>query len=265
MAATAESPASPATNLTDALWQRYRATGDPAARTQLLDRYLGLVHHVARQVAARVSDMVEVDDLVSAGTLGLVQALEAFDLSRGLAFSTYAMRRIRGSILDELRSRDWVPRSVRSKGRQMATAVAQLEARLRRAPEPKEVADTLQIDLATYWRWREEIDGAVLVSLDGAVGGDQHETAPLSETLHDVNAIIPGESVLAEESVNTLRHAIGMLPPKERTVLALYYYEELNLRQIAEVLHVTESRVSQIRTQALKRLRQRMAPTREDA
>src|SRR5215510_93496 len=108
MAATAASPASPAATLTDALWQRYRATGDPAARSQLLDRYLGLVHHVARQVAARVSDMVEVDDLVSAGTLGLVQALEAFDLSRGLAFSTYAMRRIRGSILDELRSRDWV-------------------------------------------------------------------------------------------------------------------------------------------------------------
>ena len=101
----------PAT-MTDALWQRYRSTGDPEARSQLLDRYLGLVHHVARQIAARVADVVEVDDLVSAGTLGLVQALECFDLSRGLAFSTYAMRRIRGSILDELRSRDWVPRQI---------------------------------------------------------------------------------------------------------------------------------------------------------
>ncbi len=176
------------TTMTDALWQRYRGTGDPAARTQLLDRYLGLVHHVARQVAGRVSDMVEVDDLVSAGTLGLVQALESFDLSRGLAFSTFAMRRIRGSILDELRSRDWVPRSVRSKGRQLATVVAQLESRLGRSPEPQEVAGALSLDLQTYWRWREEIDGAVLVSLDGSVTQDHAEAATMEETLRDQNA-----------------------------------------------------------------------------
>lgn len=248
------------TTMTDALWQRYRATGDPEARTQLLDRYLGLVHHVARQVAARVSDVVEVDDLVSAGTIGLVQALEAFDLSRGLAFSTYSMRRIHGSILDELRSRDWVPRSVRSKGRQLATTVTQLEARLGRAPEPSEVATALSLDMATYWRWREEVDGAVLVSLDGSVSADHAESATLAETLQDHTAEIPGDSVAEQETVSNLRHAIGMLPSRERTVLALYYYEELNLRQIAEVLHVTESRVSQIRTQALKRLRQQMAP-----
>jgi RNA polymerase sigma factor for flagellar operon FliA len=251
--------------MTDALWQRYRATGDSQARTQLLDRYLGLVHHVARQVAVRVSDVVEVDDLVSAGTLGLVQALESFDLSRGLAFSTYAMRRIRGSILDELRSRDWVPRSVRAKGRQMAAAVALLEGRLGRAPEPQEVAGALSLDMETYWRWREEVDGAVLVSLDGSVTMDHPEAASLEETLSDTSAAVPGEALGHEETVATLRHAIGMLPPKERTVLALYYYEELNLRQIAEVLHVTESRVSQIRTQALKRLRQRLSPTTERA
>jgi RNA polymerase sigma factor FliA len=251
--------------MTDALWQRYRGTGDPEARSQLLDRYLGLVHHVARQVAARVSDVVEVDDLVSAGTLGLVQALESFDLSRGLAFSTYAMRRIRGSILDELRSRDWVPRSVRAKGRQIAAVVAQLEGRLGRAPEPQEVAGALSIDMPTYWRWREEIDGAVLVSLDGSVTLDRAEAASLEETLRDTSAAVPGELLGQEETVATLRHAIGVLPAKERTVLALYYYEELNLRQIAEVLHVTESRVSQIRTQALKRLRQRLAPTQESA
>jgi RNA polymerase sigma factor for flagellar operon FliA len=254
-----------ATTMTDALWQRYRATGDPQARTQLLDRYLGLVHHVARQIAARISDVVEVDDLVSAGTLGMVQALEAFDLSRGLAFSTYAMRRIRGSILDELRSRDWVPRSVRSKGRQMATAVAQLEGRLGRAPEPAEVARALSLDLETYWRWREEVDGAVLVSLDGSASLDRAASAPLADTLPDAAAVTPGDAIAQEETVATLRHAIGMLPPQERTVLALYYYEELNLRQIAEVLHVTESRISQIRTQALKRLRQRMPPSAERA
>lgn len=251
--------------VTDALWRRYRSTGDPGARSQLLDRYLGLVHHVARQVAVRVSDVVEVDDLVSAGTLGLVQALESFDLSRGLAFSTYAMRRIRGSILDELRSRDWVPRSVRAKGRQMAAAVAQLEGRLARAPEPQEVAGELGLDMETYWRWREEVDGAVLVSIDGSASMDHAESASLEETMSDRNAIVPGAHLDQEETVAALRGAIDLLPTRERTVLALYYYEELNLREIAEVLHVTESRVSQIRTQALKRLRQRLTPSEECA
>jgi RNA polymerase sigma factor FliA len=247
------------TTMTDGLWQRYRATGDPQARSQLLDRYLGLVHHVARQVAVRVSDVVEVDELVSAGTLGLVQTLEAFDITRGLAFSTYAMRRIRGSMLDELRSRDWVPRSVRSKGRQLAIAAAQLEGRLGRAPEPAEVAQALSLDMETYWRWREEVDGAVLVSLDGSISSEHAESATLRETLQDKSAESPGEAVTQQETISNVQHAIGMLPHKERTVLALYYYEELNLRQIAEVLHVTESRVSQIRTQALKRLRQHLS------
>ncbi len=251
--------------LTDELWRRYRGTGDPEARTQLLDRYLGLVHHVARQVAVRVSDVVEVDDLVSAGTIGLVQALESFDLSRGLAFSTYAMRRIRGAILDELRSRDWVPRSVRAKGRQMAAIVAQLEGRLGRAPEPQEVARALSLDMETYWHWREEVDGAVLVSLEGSMTVEHSESTSLEETLSNSAAALPGDGLDQQETVASIRRAIALLPPKERTVLALYYYEELNLRQIAEVLHVTESRISQIRTQALKRLRQQMAGSRENA
>lgn len=242
--------------VTDRLWQRYRATGDPEARAALLNRYLGLVHHAARQVAARVSDLVEVDDLVSAGTLGLVQALQGFDLSRGLAFSTYAMRRIRGAMLDDLRSRDWVPRSVRAKGRQVTAVVANLERRLGRAPGATDIASALSLDLPTYWRWREEIDGAVLVSLDGTVVLEQAEAASLEATLPDHSSRLPGDEIAAREAAAGLRQAIAALPPKEHTVLALYYFEELNLRQIAEVLHLTESRVSQIRTQALRRLRQ---------
>jgi RNA polymerase sigma factor for flagellar operon FliA len=136
---------------------------------------------------------------------------------------------------------------------------------LGRAPEPREVATALTLDMATYWRWREEVDGAVLVSLDGSVTLDHAESASLEETLRDRTADTPGERLGQEETVATMRQAIGMLPPKERTVLALYYYEELNLREIADVLHVTESRVSQIRTQALKRLRQRVTPNEESA
>jgi RNA polymerase sigma factor for flagellar operon FliA len=242
----------------DVLWQRYRSAGDPDARSALLDRYLGLVHHAARQIAGRVADCVEVDDLVSAGTLGLIQAMESFDLSRSLAFSTFAMRRIHGAILDELRARDWVPRSVRAKGRQVSSAVHQLQSRLGRSPAPGEVAAELGVDVDTYWRWREEVDGAALVSLNGSLAVDGADTTPLEETLYDHAAPLPGAAVEATEQVDQMKAALASLPPRERTVLALYFYEELNLRQIAEVLHVTESRVSQIRTQALKRLRERV-------
>ncbi|HYC30821.1 MAG TPA: FliA/WhiG family RNA polymerase sigma factor [Gemmatimonadales bacterium] len=241
--------------LTDALWARYRASGDPSARAQLLDRYLGLVHHVAREIGAR-TPAVELDELVSAGTLGLVRALDSFDLSRGLAFSTYAVRRIRGSILDELRSRDWTPRSVRSKGRKLQAVVSALQGQLGRAPEPREVAAALGIDLETYWQWRSAVEGNVLVSFDG-VPSSGSGTLTLEETLEDADVPAPGKELDEEEQVRQLRAAIARLPERERTVLALYYYEELNLRQIAEILHVTESRVSQIRTQALKRMRER--------
>jgi RNA polymerase sigma factor for flagellar operon FliA len=145
----------------------------------------------------------------------------------------------------------------------MSAVVATLEAQHGRSPEPAEVAKALSLDMNTYWRWREEIDGAVLVSLDGSVSLDHSEAAPLEETLSDPGLPLPGDDLSKEESVAMLRSAIAALPPKERTVLALYYYEELNLRQIAEVIHVTESRVSQIRTQALKRLRERFAPAQE--
>jgi RNA polymerase sigma factor for flagellar operon FliA len=154
-------------SLTDVLWVRYRSTGDSEARAQLLDRYLGLVHHVAREIGAR-TPAVEVPELVSAGTIGLIRALDSFDLSRGLAFSTYAVRRIRGAILDDLRSRDWAPRSVRAKNRTLLAVTATLQGRLGRAPEPREIAAALEIDLETYWQWRGAAEGGVMVSFEAA-------------------------------------------------------------------------------------------------
>lgn len=245
------------TALTEALWDRYERTKDPAARSQLLDRYLGLVHHVAREISAR-TPAVELDDLVSAGSLGLVRALESFDRSRGLAFSTYAVRRIRGAILDELRSRDWVPRSVRMKARKIQAATNLLQAQLGRPPEPRELAAALGIDMETWHQWRAEVEGGLVVSFDGTGEGGARRAVPLEETLDDPEAELPGAQLQKDEEVDALRAAIASLPEKERLVLSLYYYEELNLRQIAEVLHVTESRISQIRTQALKRLRARL-------
>jgi RNA polymerase sigma factor FliA len=243
-------------SLTDTLWVRYRSTGDSEARAQLLDRYLGLVHHVARDVGGR-TPAVDVRELVSAGTIGLIRALDSFDLARGLAFSTYAVQRIRGTILDDLRSRDWTPRSVRARNRKLLAVTATLQGKLGRAPEPREVAATLEIDLETYWRWQAAAQGGVMVSFD-ATAPCSRNAATLGETIDDPEATLPGQELARLEEVEGLRQLIGVLPEKERIVLAMYYYEELNLRQIAEVLHVTESRVSQIRTQALRRLRERL-------
>jgi len=165
------------TDLIDALWALYRRTGDPRARTQLLDRYLGLVHHSAHQLARRISRDVEIDDLISAGALGLVQALEGFDPGRGLAFSTYAMPRIRGAMLDELRTRDWMPRSVRMRSRLLRAAQSDLQHKLGRQPSHDEVAHALQVDLGTYWRWLEETEGRVVLHLD-ATHDEGEEQAP---------------------------------------------------------------------------------------
>ncbi len=242
------------------LWQRYRDTADPGARRELLELYIGLVYHVAREMSRR-TNLVELDDLVSAGTFGLIRALDSFDLSRGLAFSTYAVRRIRGAILDDLRSQDWAPRAVRVKARRLQVATTALEFRLGRSPRAEEVADQLDIDVSTYWRWRDDTASRTHMSYECDSRGTTGTAPTLQERLEDSAASTPPEELGRKEDVRILRDAIAHLPEKERTVMALYYYEEMNQRQIAEVMHVTESRVSQIRTQALKRLRSRLAPT----
>ncbi|MES2305382.1 MAG: FliA/WhiG family RNA polymerase sigma factor [Gemmatimonadota bacterium] len=243
---------------TEVLWQRYRKHGDADARAELLTQHLGLVHHTARQIAARVGDALAYEDMVGAGTLGLVQALEAFDPERGFAFATFATQRIRGSILDELRAADWRPRSVRTKGRQVSTATTALERKLGRRPRPEEVAHELQIDLATYWRWRNDAETGVTVALDTAPAGGEGGRPSLAELLADDNSPAPDAGIARDERRTLVREAIASLPEQQRTVLALYYYEELTLRQIAEVLHVTESRISQVRTAALRTLREYM-------
>jgi len=239
-----------------ALWQEYREGRNPDTRDRILDEHLGLVHHVARRLQRRLSDQVEYDELLGPGTIGLMEAVESFDPDRGMAFSTFAVPRIRGAILDDLRRRDSVPRSVREKQNALRDAEDSLRQSLGREPTPTETARELGIETEKLWSWKKTTRSAWRVSLDRPIqiAGSEGENPRLE-------AIIPSDEPLAEEdlereeTVAQLGEALASLNDRDRMVLTLYYYEELKLHQIADVLGVTESRVSQIRSAALKRLR----------
>jgi RNA polymerase sigma factor for flagellar operon FliA len=245
-----------------ALWARLSA-GDLDARDTLLTENLNLVHHVARQLSRSLAADADVDEMVSAGTLGLMSALESFDASRGLAFSTYAVTRIRGAILDELRRQDHVPRSIRRKTRDIAAARETLMRRLGRAPRDAEIAAQLEVDVATVWRWQAEVDAALHVSLDRTAGDTEGARAP-ADYLSDGDEAADAR-LGREEDARLLREAIARLKDQERTVLSLCYFEELRLHEIADILGLTDSRVSQIRSRALVRLRESMSPLRASA
>lgn len=233
---------------------------DAAARDAVLRQHLGLVYHVAKQLSRARANDVELDDLVSAGTLGLIEAFEHFDTSRGLAFSTFAAPRIRGAILDELRRLDRVPRSVRRKTRQIDTASRALASSLGREPGHAELAEGLGIDIATLWRWQSEREATQVVSMDGSQSSGEERFS--GEWLAGSSGEEIDDAITQGQEAEHLRDALLDLPEQERTVLSLYYFEELKLNDIARILSVSESRVSQIRSKATQRLRRRLAGLR---
>lgn len=244
-----------------ALWTAY-TNGDLSARDTLTAQHLNLVHHVVNRLARHLATDAELDELLSAGRVGLLNALESFDHTRGLAFSTYAVPRIQGAILDELRRLDVLSRGVRKKARDMAEARNALTAQLGRSPRAEEVALRLGIDTPTLWRWEAEVDTAVPVALDRSTGRDDADGMPRAawEMVVDERGERPGERLEREDEAAQLREAIAALSEQERTVLSLYYFEELKLHEIGQVLGLTDSRVSQIRSRALRRLRTMLEP-----
>ncbi len=243
------------------LWQSYHS-GSDTARDRLLQEHLGLVHHVARQVSRTLAVRIDFDELVSAGTMGLMAALESFDASRGLAFSTFAAPRIRGAILDELRKQDHVPRSVRRKTREISAAREAWMREHGRAPEDRELAAQLNVDMETLWRWQADVEGAHHIPLDRAPGEHDTNSPAPAELLSGGEDSEVEDQLTHEQEVVHLKDAILRLKEQERIVLSLYYFEELKLHEIAKVLELTESRVSQIRSKALSRLRLELQPLR---
>lgn len=245
------------------LWARH-AAGDAGAREALLAEHLNLVHHVARQLSRTLAANADFDELVSAGTMGLMNALDHFDAERGLAFSTFAVPRIRGSILDELRRLDHVPRSIRRKSRDIGTARETLTRTLGQMPDDRALAGQLGVDLDTLWRWKSDVEGAVHIPLDRTNGDGEEYAATPADLIADGSDEAIEDRITLGQEVALLRDAILELKKQERIVLSLYYFEELKLHEIATILEITESRASQIRTKALSRLRKQLGALRAD-
>jgi RNA polymerase sigma factor for flagellar operon FliA len=239
------------------LWERFKGTASQEAREQLIVHYAPLVKYVASRVATGLPANVEQADLVSYGIFGLIDALEKFDRSREIKFETYAIPRIRGAIIDELRSLDWVPRSVRFKAREVEKANTELEAKLKHAPSDAEVAEHLGVSLAELHEIVTQISFVTVTALEEVVstGADRGESLSLLDTLADMAAIDPSSGIEGNETRAMLSAAINSLSEREKIVITLYYFEGLTLAEIGEVLGVTESRVCQIHTKAVGLLR----------
>jgi RNA polymerase sigma factor for flagellar operon FliA len=239
------------------LWRRWKLQRDDGARERLVVAYSPLVKFVAGRMASGLPSHVEEADLISYGLFGLIGAIDRFEPAREIKFETFAVARIKGAIIDELRSLDWVPRSVRAKARDVEKAHSQLENEFQRAPTEDEMADRLKIPIEELRQSLLEIANSSVLALDDLwtiadPGGGQ---VSLLDTIRDPGAVDPQAEIDATELKDRLAGAIESLPERERLVIALYYYENLTLREIGEVLGVTESRVSQLHTKAVLGLR----------
>ena len=252
---------------TQSLWREYRRNKDQHLRDRLILSYAPLVKYVAGRLGSGLPAHVDEGDLVSYGLLGLIGAIERYDPARDVKFETYAISRIKGSIIDELRAMDWVPRSVRARARDIERAIGELEARLGRAPTDEEIAGKLGVSQDELDDSLTDISRSSIAALDelwtvSSTGGDQ---IALIDTIEDTQGPEPQSALAETEMKEAIAEAIARLPEREKLVVTLYYYEELTLREIGEVLGVTESRVSQLHTKAILRLKARLAgsPARE--
>ncbi len=243
------------------LWERYKLHKDFRARELLILEYAGLVKYVAGRMAISLPPNVPQDDLISYGIFGLIDAIEKFEPERNIKFETYAIARIRGAVWDGLRAMDWVPYSIRQKARELEQTFARLEHQLGRAATDEEVCTALNISKQQFAQLLMETSFSSFLSLDDLwkIDKDGGNAVRIIDTIQDQNAPDPVSMVMFEEQKRILTEAINKLPERERLVIALYYYEGLTLKEIGKVLGVSESRISQMHTKAILRLRGRLS------
>lgn len=251
-------PAAPAdadTRAPLALWQCYHAANDVKSENDLVTQYLPLVKTIVGRLAMTLPSHLEIEEMQSVGVIGLLHAIRNFDPNNGASFETFARFRIRGAVIDELRKTDWASRTVRDKARRIQSAMMDLEQRNSSAPTEVEIAAELQIPLEQYQRWLEEVRPVAFVCLDSAASHTEEDSRMLAEIVSDPCQDSPHDSLARRELIDLIAERIKTLPDMQRKVLALYYMEDLRLREIAEAYGLTESRICQVHAQAILSIR----------
>ncbi|MGM0501142.1 MAG: FliA/WhiG family RNA polymerase sigma factor [Bacillota bacterium] len=239
----------------DELWAKYKQSGSQSVREKLILKYVPLVKHIAGKVIINIPDKYSFDDLVNYGILGLMDALERFDPSRNIKFSTYAVPRIKGAIYDEVRKLDWVPQSIRKKAKDFTAALMHLEKKLGRAPDDDELKEELGLNSKQYKKMLSEINIPNNVSLDKVISFKDNDRLTIKDLVEDSQEEQPDQVFSYNQMKEILGAALEKLPKKEKLVISLYYYEDLNLREIGEVMDLTTARISQLHTKSIFRLR----------
>ena len=248
----------------DELWLEFKKTRSPDIRDAFIRKYMPLVKYVAGKVAAGMPGNIEFDDLVGFGQFGLLDAINKYDPEKNVKFKTYAVTRIRGSMIDELRVLDWVPRSVRQKAREIEDAIVQVESRLGRPASDAEIADAMGISEEEFQQTVMRVSGTSVLSLDDVwYSGDDSDHVSIGDSIESPSSFNPDVIVEREEIRRVIIESIKELPKKEKMVLVLYYHEDLTFKEIGQVLNVSESRISQLHTKANMRLRAKLTNIRK--
>ncbi len=250
----------------DQLWRNYRASGTAKNREALILHYLWYVKYICNRLALELPSHIKADDLVSSGIIGLIDAIEKFDDSRKNLFRTYAFSRIRGAIIDELRRLDWAPRAVRRKAREIERSAQALKQKLNRQPTVNEIAASCKLSVEEVTKTFRDVNATALLSLEDILWNtDDQKGMSRIDTIEDKQAANPKRMMLDKENKAMLATQIERLDEKERLVLTLYYYEEMNLKEIGHILHVSESRVSQLHAEAIEHVRRSIMKSRSVA
>jgi len=236
----------------------YRSTLDPKVKDEIVVEYAPLIKYIAQKIASRLPANIELDDLMSCGVIGLMDAIEKFDPTRDNKFKTYAEFRIRGAILDELRAQDWVPRSIREKAKVIDRAYSKLESEFGRPATDEEMCKELSLTKEEFHDMLNKAKSVSMLNIDDSATFNRNDKRTMAGMNEESKHVNPFTAVSNKNFRDKIKEGISQLPEKQRLVLSLYYYEDLNLKEIGQVLDVTESRVSQLHTQAVAKLKAKL-------